>query len=159
MTGLHHIRETVRQRAEEMTAIDGAWPCHKGCDECCRHLAAEPRVTRAEWESISAALANLPGGTARGVFARIRKSSAAFRPVVCPLLDADSGTCLVYEARPVACRAYGFYAERQFVLGCGRIEALGLRSPDLVWGNHRSLEASLGALGEAATLTEWLVGR
>jgi Fe-S-cluster containining protein len=72
--------------------------------------------------------------------------------MVCPLLDARSGTCLVYEARPVACRAYGFYAEREFVLGCFRIRAIADELPDVVWGNHVALEGELRALGEAAEL-------
>jgi hypothetical protein len=76
--------------------------------------------------------------------------------VVCPLLDTDSGACLVYEARPVACRAYGFYAERQFVLGCSRIEAMAPQRPNIVWGNHIALEDRLLSLGAAVPLSDWL---
>jgi len=78
------------------------------------------------------------------------------RPVVCPLLDLDSGTCLVYQARPVACRAYGFYAEGESVLGCSRIESVAADSPEVIWGNHRMLEDELHCLGPAAELAEWL---
>ncbi len=77
------------------------------------------------------------------------------RPVVCPLLDAD-GTCLVYEARPVACRAYGFYVERREVLGCSLIESVSRQSPDLVWGNHLALEENVRRLGAAEELSVWL---
>ena len=153
---LYQIQEAVRQRAGEIVSAHAGWPCRKGCDECCRQLASVPRVTRDEWHSIAAALDALPDGTAERVRRRIRDSVAASRPVVCPLLDTDSGTCLVYEARPVACRAYGFYAEREYVLGCGRIESIGHEFPNVVWGNHAALEADWHALGEDATLGEWL---
>jgi hypothetical protein len=58
----------------------------------------------------------------------------------------------VYEARPVACRAYGFYAEREFVLGCFRIRAIADECPDVVWGNHAALNDQLSSFGEAAQL-------
>ena len=90
--------------------------------------------------------------------ARIQDSASAARPVACPLLDTDSGACLVYRARPVACRAYGFYAENRYVLGCRRIESLSRESPDIVWGNHLALQEHLDSLGSAATLADWLVG-
>jgi Fe-S-cluster containining protein len=86
---------------------------------------------------------------------RIRESAAAAQPVVCPLLDREAGACLIYNARPVACRAYGFYAERGAVLGCGRIERLADERPDVLWGNHSALEEELRGLGEEATLCEW----
>lgn len=153
---LYQIQETVRLRAEEITSVHTDWPCRKGCDECCRRLASVPRVSAEEWRLIAAALDALPAATAGLVLRRIQESASAARPVICPLLDTDSGTCLVYEARPIACRAYGFYAARECVLGCSRIETAGVRSPDVVWGNHESLEESLDLLGPAATLSEWL---
>lgn len=75
---------------------------------------------------------------------------------VCPLLDQEQGACLIYEARPVACRAYGFYAERGQVLGCERIEAIAEAELDVVWGNHAALGDELRQLGEEAGLSEWL---
>ena len=135
-------------RAEATSANHADWPCRKGCDDCCRHLASAPRVTREEWLPIAAALATLP----EQVRQRIRESNSA----TCPLLDVDSGACLIYDARPVACRAYGFYAERESVLGCHRIELMGRHSTDVVWGNHAVLEVQLRRLGDAATLAEWL---
>jgi Fe-S-cluster containining protein len=105
---------------------------------------------------IAAALDALPADVAELLRRRIRDSASASRPIVCPLLDRDAGACLVYSARPVACRAYGFYAERQFVLGCSRIESIAEESPDVVWGNHAALEEELRLLGPAAELYEWL---
>jgi len=124
MERLYEIDEAVRTRVEEIAGSHGEWPCRKGCDECCRRLASSPRVSRPEWERIAAAVAALPPRVAQSVRERIRESAEAPRPVVCPLLDTAAGTCLVYEARPVACRAYGFYADRELVLGCGRIESI-----------------------------------
>lgn len=115
-----------------------------------------PRVSGEEWQLIAGALDALPAATADLARRRIQDGASLSRPVVCPLLDIDSGTCLVYEARPVACRAYGFYTERQYVLGCSRIESIGQELPDVVWGNHAALEDRLGALGAAAPLFDWL---
>jgi Fe-S-cluster containining protein len=115
-------------------------------------------VTRQEWEPIRDALPALPAGTAAAVRHRIRESAQASRPVICPLLDPQSGACLVYAARPVPCRSYGFYAEREFVLGCGRIEAIASATSTIIWGNHTALEERMEALGDAAELSEWLAG-
>jgi Fe-S-cluster containining protein len=102
------------------------------------------------------AVTALPAATAEAVKQRIRDSAGMSRPVVCPLLDTDRGTCLVYDARPVACRAYGFYVERREVLGCSLIESVSRQSPDVVWGNHPALEEKVRELGPAAELSVWL---
>jgi uncharacterized protein len=155
---LIQIQLEIQQRVGETESAHPQWPCRKGCDDCCRSLATVPRVSRAEWERITAALRELPADTATALTARIRQSAGATRPVVCPLLDLNSGSCTVYEARPVACRSYGFYADRQYVLGCFRIEALAESTPGVIWGNHGALEARLSQeLGESAELSSWLV--
>jgi Fe-S-cluster containining protein len=143
-------------RAEEIGSARGNWPCRKGCSDCCRQLASAPRVTEEEWRPIADAIEALATEIAEEVRKLIRESKARPRPVVCPLLDSVSGTCLVYEARPVACRAYGFYAERQYVLGCSRIESVAQESPEVVWGNHLALEERVERLGPAAELAAWL---
>lgn len=154
MTRLYQIQESVRLRVEAIASASAGWPCAKGCDECCRRLAAVPRVTQQEWVLIVAALDPLPPAVADAARRRIADSVFATRPVICPLLDTTSGTCLVYEARPVACRAYGFYAEREYVLGCSRIESIADQRPDVIWGNHAALEEETGLLGPAAPLFE-----
>jgi len=156
MAGLLQIEDAVGERVREIAAAHAGWPCRKGCDECCRRLAAAPRVSGPEWERMSRALEALPADTAEAARRRIRESKAAAGPAVCPLLDRELGTCLIYEARPVACRAYGFYADRGAVLGCGRIEAMAAERADIVWGNHAALEEWLDSLGEAQALAEWL---
>ena len=72
------------------------------------------------------------------------------------MLDEEAGACRIYDVRPIACRTYGFYAERGDVLGCFRIEALAKGSPDIVWGNQASVQADLDANGPAKSLSHWL---
>ncbi|HVV47965.1 MAG TPA: YkgJ family cysteine cluster protein [Bryobacteraceae bacterium] len=156
MSRLYQIQERVRARTEEIAAAHGNWPCRKGCDDCCRRLASVPRVTRDEWLLMESAIDALPPGIAAVLRERIRDSARNTRPVICPLLDPDTGACLIYTARPVACRSYGFYAERDKVLGCHRIETLARESQDVIWGNHESLEERLAHLGPARELFEWL---
>ena len=116
---------------------------------CCRSLASVPVVSEPEWRLIADAL----DATLR---ARIADSATAARPITCPLLDTATGACLVYDARPVACRSYGFYAERQYVLGCHRIESIAGGPDGVIWGNHLALEVELAALGPAKPLYDWL---
>lgn len=154
---LVQIQEDVHRRTEAVAAAHGAWPCRKGCDDCCRNLAAPPRVTREEWVSIAAAIDSLPAATAEVARRRIGESAHQTRPIICPLLDLDSGACLVYAARPVVCRAYGFYADRDGVLGCARIETIARESGDVIWGNYEALEdrlAGLGTKGEFPVFSE-----
>jgi Fe-S-cluster containining protein len=153
---LCQIQETVRLRAEGTVLANPEWPCRKGCDDCCRRLAAPPRISKAEWRLIATALDALAADIADSLRRRIANSASTSAPVVCPLLDTASGSCLVYEARPVACRAYGFYAERQYVLGCPRIESIAQERSDIVWGNHAALEDRLLSLDEAGLMSDWL---
>jgi len=79
------------------------------------------------------------------------------RPVVCPLLDSSNGACSIYAQRPVACRTYGFFVQRELGLYCRDIEALvadGVLS-DVVWGNHDAIDQRLAAMGEKRALTDW----
>jgi Fe-S-cluster containining protein len=78
--------------------------------------------------------------------------------MVCPLLDEKSGACLVYAARPVACRTYGFYADREGGLYCTLIEEYAATTHTIVWGNHEAVEARLDAIGSRRNLVEWLAG-
>lgn len=143
---LRILHETVAARASAIVESHGSWPCRKGCDACCRRLAAIPSLTAAEWELLRPAIESLPPS----VHARIEAFEGAVRPIVCPLLE--DGACLVYDARPVACRTYGFYVDRDGGQYCGDIEAL---NAEVVWGNGASVEAELSALGERRDLLTW----
>jgi uncharacterized protein len=156
---LSRIQSEIRERVADIASTHGSWPCREGCDDCCRQLAFAPRVSREEWLPIADAIDALPGEFAEDVRQRIRDSASSVRPVVCPLLDTNSGTCLIYQVRPLACRAYGFYAERRQVLGCRRIESLTRESLDVVWGNHAVLEQRMQRLGPAAELFVWLASK
>ena len=80
--------------------------------------------------------------------------AAQITPVTCPLLDPQSGACPVYAARPLACRSYGFYVERDTGLYCAEIEARVAAGayPEVIWGHQGRLETRLAALGETRPL-------
>lgn len=134
------------------------WLCSKGCDCCCRRLADVPHLTAAEWAMLREGLAAL----ASERLAEVGRNMAALAgqrtgPVVCPMLDQVSGTCPVYARRPVACRTYGFYVQRELGLYCHDIESRVADGTlaDVVWGNHDAIDRRLGDLGEARALTAW----
>jgi Fe-S-cluster containining protein len=79
------------------------------------------------------------------------------RPVVCPLLNQATGACPVYLQRPIACRTYGFYVQRDQGLYCLDIKSLVDDSTlaDVVWGNHDQIDRQLLSQGESRNLTEW----
>ena len=64
-------------------------------------------------------------GAARDRVAHYRRSRIAPAAChhICPFLDREAGSCLIYDHRPVACRTYGFYVERDRGLYCGQIES------------------------------------
>ena len=158
MDKLSQIHIAIEGRVSAIRSAHPDWLCAKGCDTCCRRLAELPRLTKAEWGLLRPALAALPGER----LAQIRREVAAAAEnssglVVCPLLDQSTGACPVYAQRPVACRSYGFYVQRELGLYCGDIEAqvAGGNLADVVWGNHDVIDRQLAALGEARPLDEW----
>jgi Fe-S-cluster containining protein len=78
----------------------------------------------------------LPSALQQEIQERLRAMPST-PPIVCPFLDADSHSCLVYEYRPTACRTYGFYVERDLGLYCREIEVMVEKGEcrDIVWGN------------------------
>ena len=147
------LHREIDSRTREIAASHPDWPCRKGCDTCCRRLAELPRLTRAEWDLVEEGLAALPDDARRKIALRIRRNPGT----VCPFLDRDAGSCLIYAYRPVACRTYGFYVERDQGLYCGQIEARvnsgGMA--DVVWGNVAGVEAKVAEYGEKIGLLEW----
>jgi uncharacterized protein len=154
MTGLYEIQRAVEHRSADIASTHGAWPCQKGCADCCRNLASQPKVSRPEWERIERAILELGAPLSAVLRQRMRESTGK----VCPLLDEQAGVCRIYEARPIACRTYGFYSERDAILGCHRIESLAQESSDIIWGNHDSVLRDLDSLGPAKELAIWLEG-
>lgn len=146
---LQVLHSEIDSRASEIRrAAD--WPCREGCDACCRRLGGEMLLTRAEWELLWEGMERLE--------AHGRRIEISTTGRTCPFLDPDAGACLVYDYRPVACRTYGFYVERDQGLYCAELQARVERGEyrDAVWGNAAAIEARLDALGPRLTLTKWL---
>lgn len=161
MSRLNELHADIDRRVQSIRDGGAEWPCAKGCDQCCRRLAEIPSLTRAEWELLREGLAALPAAQRDEIGQRIVALAASQeRPVTCPFLDRDSGACPVYPFRPVACRTYGFYVQRDRGLYCGEIESRVAAGElmHVVWGNHDAIDRSLAALGEARPLTDWFMG-
>ncbi len=101
-------------------------------------------------------MAELPKATRQQVAERI--TGLTDGPVVCPFLDRESESCLVYAHRPVACRTYGFYVERDKGLYCDDILAVveSGAARDVVWGNAESVDSTLDRRGQRHDLSSWL---
>lgn len=159
-SSLFEIHADIDARVGSIREHRPDWPCAKGCDTCCRKLADVPRLTRTEWDLLREGLAALPASQFDEIARKIRAlAEGAARPVVCPMLDAASGACPVYAHRPVACRTYGFFVDRDLGLYCRDIEALvaGGRLEDVVWGNHEAIERRLKAFEPVRALTDWFL--
>lgn len=156
ITLLHTDIETRVSTIREQTPD---WPCAKGCDTCCRQLADIPQLSLEEWTLLKAGLSTLPAEQLGEISKRIAALPVDHpHRVTCPLLDPATGACPVYAQRPVACRTYGFYVQRDKGLYCADIEsrvADGLLA-DVVWGNHEVIDQQLTRLGETRSLIEWI---
>ena len=155
---LIELQSEIDLRVREIVSANPEWPCRRGCDVCCRRLADVPRATLAEWDLVAEGMARLAPPVVAGVKERIRALEGAERPMVCPFLNRDEGSCLIYEQRPAACRTYGFYVERDRGLYCGQIEARveAGEFADVVWGNAAAVEARLG---QKIDLLTWFRGQ
>lgn len=155
---LLQLHTDIDARVQSIRGDRADWPCAKGCDNCCRQLADLPQLTEAEWNLLREGLAALPFERLAGIRAGIAVLAEGHpRPVTCPLLDRSSGACPVYLQRPVACRTYGFYVQRDLGLYCGDIESRVADGElaDVVWGNQDVVDRQLAGLGETRSLVEW----
>ncbi len=158
MTTLTQLHADIDVRVRTIRGGHSDWLCGKGCDSCCRHLADVPQLTRTEWDLLREGLAALPPERLQEIRSNMEAlSSQRSRPVICPLLDRSTGACPVYAQRPVACRTYGFYVQREQGLYCHDIESLVADGTlaDVVWGNHDAIDRQLAGLGEVRALTDW----
>ena len=158
MPALARLHLEIDARVHSIREGRPDWLCGKGCDQCCRRLAEVPQLTATEWVLLRDGLAALTPECLQEISRKMAALAAsAARPVVCPLLDSSTGACPVYAQRPVACRTYGFYAQRELGLYCRDIESRvdDGRLADVVWGNHDAIDHRLAGLGESRPLTEW----
>ena len=158
MNTLFQLQHAIDARVASIRDNHPNWLCGKGCDHCCRRLAEVPQLTATEWELLRTGLEALPAERFREISRdMVALASQSTRPVVCPLLEQSTGACPVYAQRPVACRTYGFYAQRELGLYCGEIEAQVADGAlaDVIWGNHDAIDQQLKGLGESRPLTEW----
>ena len=134
------------------------WLCRMGCSGCCHRLAELPALTAAEWSCLRQGLLELPQEQRDQIIDEVNAlSEHASRPILCPMLNRADGLCRVYPYRPVACRTYGYYVQRDKGLYCRDIEAqvdAGTLDP-VVWGNHDAVDRRLEQMGEIRELTEW----
>lgn len=162
MAALAQLHADIEARVRSIRENHSDWLCGKGCDGCCRRLSNVPQLTVAEWDLLRRGLATLEREHLEDICRKMAELGAAeatqpVRPVICPLLDHASGACPVYAQRPVACRSYGFYVQRNLGLYCREVEirvAEGTLA-DVVWGNHDAIDQCLAGLGESRALTEW----
>lgn len=158
MTTLTQLHTDIDLRVQAIREDRSDWLCGKGCDSCCRRLADVPQLTVAEWDLLREGLTALPPERLQ----EIRRNMAALTgqrsaPITCPLLNLSTGSCPVYAQRPVACRTYGFYVQRDLGLYCHDIESRVADGAlaDVVWGNHDAIDHRLADLGEIHALTDW----
>lgn len=158
MNSLDQLHADIETRVTAIRNGHSDWLCRQGCDSCCRRLAEVPRITTKEWDLLQEGLAALPPDQLRQIgeeFAALAGQTA--RPIVCPMLDRENGACLVYAHRPVACRTFGFYVQRNHGLYCRDIESRVADGTlvEVVWGNHDSINRRLRDQGETRDLPEW----
>ncbi|QRK08099.1 YkgJ family cysteine cluster protein [Archangium violaceum] len=155
---LEALYRRIDERVSSITGSHAWWPCRKGCDHCCRHLAAPLTVTRMEWTYLWEGFQALSAEARAEVRARVTELHGTQRPYTCPFLERESGGCRVYAHRPLVCRSYGFYMSRGTGNWCQLIQGLLEQhgDGDIVWGNQDTLEEILARLGGATlSLFEW----
>ena len=135
---LSHLHLDIDHRVRAISEDNLDWPCRVGCDNCCRRLAEIPQLTMVEWDLLREGLLLLPLEQLHEITKDVAElSSQLSRPIICPMLDQSTGSCRVYAHRPVACRTYGFYVQRDKGLYCKVIQT---RVEDgnwseVVWGH------------------------
>ena len=158
MESLDQLHQTIDARTVSIRSAVPEWLCGKGCDQCCHRLADVPQLTAAEWQLLVAGLAALEPTRLRQISQKIQAlAEDKTRPVICPMLDLATGACPVYAQRPVACRTYGFYVQRELGLYCTAISSQVAEDAlqDVIWGNQDAVDQALKHLGQVRPLTAW----
>ena len=158
MHPLDNLQHEIAHRVNDIQSNHPNWLCRKGCDGCCKRLADIPKITSAEWQRLEQGLARLPKPILVMIKSRFDVMALdTERPLTCPMLDRSIGACRVYNYRPIACRTYGFYVQRDKGLYCHDIEneVREGRLDQVLWGHQDSVERRLKALGDSLEITEW----
>ncbi|MCT7952718.1 YkgJ family cysteine cluster protein [Ancylothrix sp. C2] len=154
------LEQRIEVRVQDIRASRDWWPCRRGCDQCCRQLAQPPELSLQEWARIDEAVAALSATVRAEVVQKIEQllvqiaKNIVGSHVVCPYLDENEGACRIYDARPIACRTYGFFVARNGSDYCQIIEKEVFSrtdaATDIVWGNaesiHNEIERVCGKL-------------
>ena len=151
---LQNSEAQIEARVQAIRADRDWWPCRRGCDACCRHLAQLPALSPDEWASVETAVASLPVSASAMVEQRVKAllqqsvEQTLSAAVICPYLDEQEGACRIYDARPLACRTYGFFVARDHDQYCEQIEtAVNDRSETaIVWGHAESIRHDIERL-------------
>ncbi|WP_050046304.1 YkgJ family cysteine cluster protein [Tolypothrix bouteillei] len=116
--------------------------------------ASPPELSPIEWERIDTAVAALDATVRAEVKHKIDALLVQIAGdtlgtcVVCPYLDEQSGSCLIYNDRPIVCRTYGFFVGRNRNFYCKQIETeVSARGDDIIWGNFEAISDRLMRLG------------
>lgn len=148
---LQALDQRIATRMQALAATHEWWPCHRGCDRCCRQLARPLELTAAEWSRLDEAIATLPATIQTEITGKIRillrqiAEGTLPQSVVCPYLNEQEGICQVYESRPIACRTYGFFVSRHDNQYCQIIETEVNSRGDanITWGYVESIQQEL----------------
>ena len=134
VTSDRELIQIVDAAMAEAARLSGAWVvCRPGCAECClgpfpitqldawrlreglaqlerRDPERAARVRRRSRESV-ARMADFPGDSTTGILDEDEEAEERFAGLpdeeYCPVLDPESLTCDLYEARPMTCRIFG----------------------------------------------------
>ena len=127
--------QIVDAALDDAARRSGSWlVCRPGCTQCCvgvfsislldaarlqqgleemqrkdpERATAIRRRARAAVDRLSA---SFPGNAQTGILAQDEMAQAAFEDFAndepCPVLDPETGTCDLYQHRPITCRAFG----------------------------------------------------
>ena len=73
---LEDLYRRIDERVSSITSTHAWWPCRRGCDHCCRHLAAPLTVTRLEWTYLWEGFQALPPQARAEIRARVEPGNA-----------------------------------------------------------------------------------
>ncbi len=133
--GDQKLIQIVDAALADVTRRSGEWlVCRPGCTQCCigafpinqldavrlrrglsdleKHAPERAaRVRRRARESVARLSPEFPGDTVSGVLHEGAEAERRFADFAndepCPALDPETGTCELYESRPMTCRVFG----------------------------------------------------